>query len=134
MARTRISARPTTSRSGCARTCLRARSRGTAPPRLSRPVKVRGKELSFNNLLDLDSGRRLVNDFELPAAAIIKHNNPCGAAVGGSIADAYERALASDPQSAYGGVVVLNREIDAQLAKRLSENFIELLFAPGYTH
>ena len=101
---------------------------------LARTVKVHGKELSFNNLLDLDSGRRLVNEFEVPAAAIIKHNNPCGTAVGETILDAYERALASDPQSAYGGVVVLNREIDVPLAEKLAENFIELLFAPGYTH
>jgi phosphoribosylaminoimidazolecarboxamide formyltransferase/IMP cyclohydrolase len=97
-------------------------------------VKVHGKELSFNNLLDLDSGRRLVNEFEVPGAAIIKHNNPCGTAVGETILDAYEHALASDPQSAYGGVVVLNREIDVPLAEKLAENFIELLFAPGYTH
>ena len=101
---------------------------------LARTVKVHGKELSFNNMLDLDSGRRLVNEFELPAVAIIKHNNPCGAAVGDSITDAYERALACDPQSAYGGVVVLNREIDGTLARRLAENFIELLFARGYSH
>jgi phosphoribosylaminoimidazolecarboxamide formyltransferase / IMP cyclohydrolase len=101
---------------------------------LARTVKVHGKELSFNNLLDLDSGRKLVNDFELPAAAIIKHNNPCGCAVGDSLTEAYERALACDPNSAYGGVVVLNRDIDVDLARRLSENFIELLFAPGYSH
>src|SRR5262245_62026903 len=88
---------------------------------LARTVKMHGKELSFNNLLDLDSGRRLVNEFELPAAAIIKHNNPCGAAVGEAVIDAYERALACDPQSAYGGVVVLNREIDADLAHKLAE-------------
>jgi phosphoribosylaminoimidazolecarboxamide formyltransferase / IMP cyclohydrolase len=101
---------------------------------LARTVKVHGKELSFNNLLDLDAGRRLVNEFEVPAAAIIKHNNPCGTAIGETVLEAYERALASDPQSAYGGVVVLNREIDVDLARKLSENFIELLFAPGYSH
>jgi phosphoribosylaminoimidazolecarboxamide formyltransferase/IMP cyclohydrolase len=101
---------------------------------LARTVKVHGKELSFNNLLDLDSGRRLVNEFEVPAAAIIKHNNPCGSAIGETVLDAYDRALASDPQSAYGGVVVMNREIDRPLAEKLAENFIELLFAPGYTH
>ena len=101
---------------------------------LARTVKVHGKELSFNNLLDLDAGRRLVNEFEVPGAAIIKHNNPCGSAVGESALEAYERALAGDPQSAYGGVVVLNREIDVPLAEKLAENFIELLFAPGYSH
>ena len=83
---------------------------------LARTVKVHGKELSFNNLLDLDSGRALLREFEVPAAAIIKHNNPCGVAVGETIAEAYERALACDPQSAYGGVVVLNRDVDAELA------------------
>jgi phosphoribosylaminoimidazolecarboxamide formyltransferase/IMP cyclohydrolase len=101
---------------------------------LARTVKVHGKELSFNNLLDLDAGRKLVNDFEVPATAIIKHNNPCGAAIGETVLDAYERALASDPQSAYGGVVVMNREIDVPVAEKLAENFVELLFAPGYTH
>jgi phosphoribosylaminoimidazolecarboxamide formyltransferase/IMP cyclohydrolase len=75
-----------------------------------------------------------VNEFEVPAAAIIKHNNPCGAAIGENVLEAYARALASDPQSAYGGVVVLNREIDVPLAEKLVENFIELLFAPGYSH
>ena len=106
---------------------------GTRTHLLARTVKVHGKELSFNNLLDLDSGRALLREFEVPAAAIIKHNNPCGVAVGESIADAYEGALACDPQSAYGGVVVLNRDVDAELARRVSENFVELLFAPGYT-
>jgi phosphoribosylaminoimidazolecarboxamide formyltransferase/IMP cyclohydrolase len=95
-------------------------------------VKVHGKELSFNNLLDLDSGRALLREFEVPAAAIIKHNNPCGVAVGESVAAAYEAALACDRQSAFGGVVILNRDVDVELAQRLSENFVELLFAPGY--
>jgi phosphoribosylaminoimidazolecarboxamide formyltransferase/IMP cyclohydrolase len=99
---------------------------------LARTVKVHGKELSFNNLLDLDSGRALLREFEVPAAAIIKHNNPCGVAVGDSIAAAYEAALACDPQSAFGGVVILNRDVDAELARRMAENFVELLFAPGY--
>jgi phosphoribosylaminoimidazolecarboxamide formyltransferase/IMP cyclohydrolase len=99
---------------------------------LARTTKLHGKELSFNNLLDLDSGRRLVREFELPAAAILKHNNPCGCAVSDSLQEAYERALACDPTSAFGGVVVLNRPVDRQLAERLNENFLELLFAPGY--
>jgi phosphoribosylaminoimidazolecarboxamide formyltransferase/IMP cyclohydrolase len=99
---------------------------------LARTVKVHGKELSFNNLLDLDSGRALLREYEVPAAAVIKHNNPCGVAVGESIAAAYETALACDPQSAFGGVVILNREVDAELARRIAENFVELLFAPGY--
>jgi phosphoribosylaminoimidazolecarboxamide formyltransferase/IMP cyclohydrolase len=99
---------------------------------LARTVKLHGKELSFNNLLDLDSGRRLLREFELPAAAIVKHNNPCGCAVGETIEQAYDNALACDPESAFGGVVVLNRLVDRDLAERLSENFVEVLFAPGY--
>ena len=94
--------------------------------------KLHGRELSFNNLLDLDSGRRLIEDFELPAAAIIKHNNPCGVAVGADAGDAFERALASDPQSAFGGVMCFNRRVDRALAERLHSMFVEMVFAPGY--
>jgi phosphoribosylaminoimidazolecarboxamide formyltransferase/IMP cyclohydrolase len=94
--------------------------------------KLHGKELSFNNLLDLDSGRNLVSEFELPAAAIIKHNNPCGAAVGASLGEAFEKALATDPQSAFGGVFCFNRPVDRALAEKLSEMFVESVFAPGY--
>jgi phosphoribosylaminoimidazolecarboxamide formyltransferase/IMP cyclohydrolase len=101
---------------------------------LARTLKLHGKDLSFNNLLDLDSGRRLLREFELPAATIIKHNNPCGCAVADSLQEAYERALACDPNSAYGGVVVLNGRVEKPLAEKLNENFIELLFAPGYDH
>jgi phosphoribosylaminoimidazolecarboxamide formyltransferase / IMP cyclohydrolase len=99
---------------------------------LSRVSKLHGKELSFNNVLDLDSARRLVAEFERPACAVIKHNNPCGVAVADSIEDAYERALACDPVSAFGGVIALNREVSAPLAERLHENFVEVLIAPGY--
>ena len=99
---------------------------------MARTVKLHGKELSFNNLLDLDSGRRLLREFELPAAAILKHNNPCGCAVAETIEEAYDKALACDPESAFGGVVVLNRSVEKELAMRLNENFVELLFAPGY--
>jgi phosphoribosylaminoimidazolecarboxamide formyltransferase/IMP cyclohydrolase len=99
---------------------------------LARTAKLHGKDLSFNNLLDLDSGRRLLREFELPAAAILKHNNPCGAAVGKTLDEAYENAIACDPESAFGGVVVLNGMVEADLAEKLNENFAELLFAPGY--
>src|SRR3954451_23329568 len=99
---------------------------------LSMVSKLHGKELSFNNLLDLDSGRKLLEEFEVPAAAIIKHNNPCGAAVGSSPLDAYERALASDPMSAYGGVYCFNRRVTKELAQRLGDTFVELVFADGY--
>jgi phosphoribosylaminoimidazolecarboxamide formyltransferase / IMP cyclohydrolase len=99
---------------------------------ISMVSKLHGRELSFNNLLDLDSGRRLVEDFELPAAAIIKHNNPCGAAVGASVGEAFDKALATDPQSAFGGVFCFNRPVDRSLAKKLHELFVEVVFAPGY--
>src|SRR3954467_1769252 len=99
---------------------------------LSMVSKLHGKELSFNNLLDLDSARRLVEEYELPAAVIVKHNNPGGCAVGGSLFEAYEKALATDPVSAYGGVYVFNRKVDRALAEELSKIFVELVFAPGY--
>ena len=92
-----------------------------------------GKQLSFNNLLDLDSARRLSDEFEdTPAAVIVKHTNPCGCALGATGLEAYARALESDPLSAYGGVVVLNVHVDAELAVALAEQYIEVLFAPGY--
>jgi len=99
---------------------------------LSRVAKRHGRALSFNNVLDLDSARALIDEFERPACVIVKHNNPCGAAVAGSVGDAYERALACDPLSAFGGVIVLNRPIDAALAERLHAHFVEVLLAPGY--
>jgi phosphoribosylaminoimidazolecarboxamide formyltransferase / IMP cyclohydrolase len=99
---------------------------------MSMVSKLHGKELSFNNLLDLDSGRRLIEDFELPVAAVIKHNNPCGAAVGASIGEAFDRALATDPQSAFGGVFCFNRPLGRELAERLNAMFVEAVFAPGY--
>ncbi len=99
---------------------------------LSKVAKLHGRALSFNNVLDLDSARRLLEEFDEPAAVIVKHNNPCGAAVAESVGDAYDRALACDPLSAFGGVIALNRPVNAALAERLHENFIEVLIAPGY--
>ena len=99
---------------------------------MSMVSKLHGKELSFNNLLDLDSGRRLIEDFELPMAAIIKHNNPCGAAVGASIGAAFDAALATDSQSAFGGIFCFNRPLDRELAEKLNAMFVEAVFAPGY--
>jgi phosphoribosylaminoimidazolecarboxamide formyltransferase / IMP cyclohydrolase len=105
---------------------------GTRTHLMSMVSKLHGKELSFNNLLDLDSGRRLIEEFELPAVAIIKHNNPCGAALGATLGEAFDRALATDPQSAFGGVYCFNRPLDRGLAQKLSEMFVEAVFAPGY--
>jgi phosphoribosylaminoimidazolecarboxamide formyltransferase / IMP cyclohydrolase len=99
---------------------------------LSKVSKLHGRQMSFNNVLDLDSARRLVAEFPEPACAIVKHNNPCGVAIADDLADAYEKALACDPLSAYGGVIALNRPVDATLAERLHENFIEVLIAPSY--
>ncbi len=99
---------------------------------LSMVSQVHGKELSFNNLLDLDSARRLTAEFELPAAAIVKHNNPCGCAVGKNIEEAFDRALATDPVSAFGGAFCFNGRVGAPLAAKLSEMFVELVFARGY--
>jgi phosphoribosylaminoimidazolecarboxamide formyltransferase / IMP cyclohydrolase len=94
--------------------------------------KLHGKELSFNNLLDLSSARELLEDLDGAACAIVKHNNPCGCALAASVQLAYERAFACDPLSAYGGVIAVNRRIDRACAERLGEQFIEVLLAPGY--
>jgi phosphoribosylaminoimidazolecarboxamide formyltransferase/IMP cyclohydrolase len=99
---------------------------------LSRVSKQHGRELSFNNVLDLESARKLVAEFDEPACVIVKHNNPCGVALGSTTAEAYEKALACDPMSAFGGVIAFNEPIDRGLAERLSENFIEVLIAPGF--
>jgi phosphoribosylaminoimidazolecarboxamide formyltransferase/IMP cyclohydrolase len=104
-----------------------------APTHLLEGVRqLHGKELSFNNLLDLSSARELVEDFDGPACAIVKHNNPCGCAVAESGQVAYERAFACDPQSAYGGVIAVNRRVDGAFAQALSQQFIEVLLAPGF--
>ncbi len=91
-----------------------------------------GKQLSFNNLLDLDSARQVAREFEVPACVIVKHNNPCGVAIGSSGQAAYERAFAADPLSAFGGVIVVNTRIDRAFAEKLGEQFVEVLFAPAY--
>ena len=99
---------------------------------LSRVAKRHGRALSFNNVLDLDTARRLLDELEPAACVIVKHNNPCGVAVAEQIGDAYERALACDPLSAFGGVIALNRPVDRALANRLHERFVEVLIAPAY--
>jgi phosphoribosylaminoimidazolecarboxamide formyltransferase/IMP cyclohydrolase len=97
---------------------------------------LQGREISFNNLYDLDAARTLLadlSDLGTPAAVIVKHANPCGAAVGDSLMDAYRKALASDPQSAFGGIVALSGEVDGDLAAEISSIFTEILVAPGFT-
>jgi phosphoribosylaminoimidazolecarboxamide formyltransferase/IMP cyclohydrolase len=99
---------------------------------LSRVEQLQGDAVSFNNLADLSAARAVSEEFTVPACVIVKHKNPCGVALGKTIEEAYDRALAADPVSAYGGVVVCNREIDGALAGRLTGHFVELLFAPGF--
>jgi phosphoribosylaminoimidazolecarboxamide formyltransferase / IMP cyclohydrolase len=99
---------------------------------LSRVEQLAGKPLSFNNVNDLSAARLLARELDHPACVIVKHANPCGVAIAHTIEDAYERALAADPVSAYGGVVVFNRAVSAELGELLRRQFIEVLFAPGY--
>ena len=106
--------------------------RGSRGHLLARVEQLSGKALSFNNLNDLSAARLLVRELEDPACVIVKHANPCGVGVAEKIEDAYARALAADPVSAYGGVVVLNRAVTASLGEALTGQFIEVLFAPGY--
>jgi phosphoribosylaminoimidazolecarboxamide formyltransferase / IMP cyclohydrolase len=100
---------------------------------LSQVRQLGGRELSFNNVLDLNSARLLIQEFELPASAIIKHNNPCGCAAAGSAVEAYQRAFACDPLSAFGGVVAVNRTVDKEFAEALVQQFCEVVFAPRFT-
>lgn len=95
---------------------------------------LHGKELSFNNILDMEAAWRIATEFtEHPAAVIVKHNNPCGVATSPhSLRDAYQRALDTDPLSAFGGVVALNRPVDAETAKAMKELFLEVIVAPDF--
>ncbi len=99
---------------------------------LSMVSQLGGKPISFNNLLDLDAGRLLLSEFQIPACVIIKHNNPCGVAVAPDLLEAYRKAFACDPMSAFGGIVCLNGRVDRALAEALVGQFIEVLFARGY--
>jgi phosphoribosylaminoimidazolecarboxamide formyltransferase / IMP cyclohydrolase len=93
-----------------------------------------GKDLSFNNLNDVDAARALLEELgERAAAVIVKHANPCGAAIGETLSEAYERALACDPVSAFGGIVALNGPVDAELAEKITQVFTEVLVAPEFT-
>ena len=95
--------------------------------------QLHGKELSYNNIVDVEAAYAIAADFQQPAAAIIKHTNPCGTAIGDSLAEAYEKAYQADPVSAYGGIVGLNRAVDAATAEKISAIFIEAVIAPEYT-
>jgi phosphoribosylaminoimidazolecarboxamide formyltransferase / IMP cyclohydrolase len=95
--------------------------------------QLHGKELSYNNLLDLDSAIRLANAFAQPAIAIIKHTNPCGVARSNSLPDALRAAIQSDPVSAYGGIIGANRELDAECARQIEPMFLEIVVAPSFS-
>jgi phosphoribosylaminoimidazolecarboxamide formyltransferase/IMP cyclohydrolase len=95
--------------------------------------QLQGKELSYNNIVDLDACWELVSEFDEPAVVIIKHTNPCGASTGATIVEAYLRALQSDPVSAFGGVIGINREVDAAAAEEIARLFVEAIVAPSFT-
>ena len=105
---------------------------GATPSGWAAATKLQGKELSYNNLVDLEAARRIIAEFtDTPAATIIKHTNPCGTALGNTISQAYEKAFNADSVSAFGGIVALNRPIDAPTAKALTQIFLECVVAPG---
>jgi phosphoribosylaminoimidazolecarboxamide formyltransferase/IMP cyclohydrolase len=96
-------------------------------------AQLHGKELSYNNLVDLDAAWQLVNEFQRPAVAIVKHTNPCGCAEQDTLAEAYRKAFEADPVSAYGGVIGINRPIDEETAREIAKTFIEAIAAPDYS-
>ena len=105
---------------------------GTIPTGWTTSTILQGKELSYNNLVDLEAARRLIVEFsDTPAAAILKHTNPCGTALGTTISEAYQKAFDTDSVSAFGGIVALNRPIDAATATALTKTFLECIVAPG---
>src|SRR5437867_1712628 len=95
-------------------------------------AQIQGKELSYNNIADADAAWECVKTFDEPACVIIKHANPCGAASGDSLLEAYERAFATDPASAFGGIVAFNRGLDAPAAAAVSKQFVEVVIAPEF--
>lgn len=94
---------------------------------------LHGRELSYNNIVDLTSAVDLIADLEKNACVIVKHTNPCGAAIGNEIADAFDLALSGDPVSAFGGIVAFNEEVDQRTAEKLNEIFLEIVCAPSYS-
>ena len=105
---------------------------GRAPEGLAAAKQLQGKELSYNNFVDLEAARSLAAEFRNPAAVIIKHNNPCGTAEQETLRDAYLKAYAGDPVSAFGGVLAFNRVVDAATAEEVAKLFVECIAAPGF--
>ena len=95
--------------------------------------QLHGKELSFNNLVDLEAAWNLVCEFSEPAAVIVKHTNPCGTGIGATIAEAYQKAFDADPVSAFGGIIALNKQVDGAAAGKISSLFVEAIIAPEFT-
>lgn len=105
---------------------------GNTPTGWAAATKLQGKELSYNNLVDLEAARRIISEFpDTPAAAILKHTNPCGVALGSNLNEAYQKAFNADATSAFGGIVALNRTIDAATASELTKTFLECIVAPS---
>ncbi len=105
---------------------------GTVPTGWAAATKLQGKELSYNNLVDLEAARRIIAEFtDTPATAILKHTNPCGVALGTTLSQAYEKAFNADSVSAFGGIVALNQPIDAATATALTQTFLECVVAPA---
>ena len=104
-----------------------------APGSLVTAKQLHGKELSFNNIADADAAWECVKSFDAPACVIVKHANPCGVAVGADALEAYSKAFKTDPTSAFGGIISLNRILDERGALQISKQFVEVLMAPGYT-
>jgi phosphoribosylaminoimidazolecarboxamide formyltransferase / IMP cyclohydrolase len=101
-------------------------------PGIAQAEQLHGKEMSYNNYVDADAAWRSANDFTEPCVAIIKHANPCGIAIGADVADAHRKAHACDPTSAFGGVIAVNQEVTAELAKQVAEIFTEVIVAPSF--
>ncbi len=95
--------------------------------------QLHGKELSFNNIVDVEAAYSIVAEFDKPAATIIKHTNPCGTGIGADLSEAYTKAYQADPVSAFGGIIALNREVDVVTAVQISKIFVEAVIAPAYT-
>jgi len=106
--------------------------RPSSPGRIGGGQATSGKELSYNNLVDLEAARSLAAEFKNPAAVIIKHNNPCGTAEQATLREAYLKALACDPVSAFGGVLAFNRVVDAATAEEVAKLFVECIAAPAF--
>lgn len=109
------------------------RDKNSSVEGIAQAQQLHGKELSFNNIVDLEAAYAIVAEFNQPAAVIIKHTNPCGTGIGNTLAEAYAHAYEADPVSAFGGIVAVNGEVDQATAEKISTIFIEAIIAPGYS-